>query len=665
MCGIAGACWSAHGKSVSEDEMSRMLNAISHRGPDDSGIFNSAIASPTINGSGSTSSAANVLLGHRRLSIIDLAGGHQPLSNADKSIWIAFNGEIYNYQELRADLEAEGYKFQTHSDTETIIHLYHKYGEECVSYLRGMFAFAIWDDRQKQLFIARDRLGQKPLFYREEQGRLLFSSELKALLQLPDMPRDVDPTAIDDYLTYLYVPNPRCILKGFQKLPPAHSAIYRDGKLKVQRYWHPPYEEAAQGRYSDPNMNRWTVDEWRRELRKRLTESVRLRMRSDVPLGAFLSGGIDSTIIVGLMQELAETPVHSFSIGFPIKDYDETSFAEQAAQHLKTNHHQEQVDPDALSILPQLVWQYDEPFADSSAIPTMALSKMTRQHVTVSLSGDGGDELFAGYNRYRAVQLASYVDRCPAFLRKPMLKALYHLLPNAIKPKSKLRQLKQFVRRLNQDPKTRYLQWISTFDGDMRHNLYADGFRSQLAGHDSAEFLMNAYAEAPSSDIITATTCADLLTYLPCDILTKVDIASMAYSLECRSPFLDHHVVELAAEMPLELKLSRKSGKQILIDTFSDLLPDSIQYRPKMGFGVPLAYWFRKESKALLHDIILSPTAINRGYFSRQALEEMVNEHVDSVADHSSRLWTLLCLEMWHQTYIDSTIVPSSAPGGG
>ncbi|HBL44561.1 MAG TPA: asparagine synthase (glutamine-hydrolyzing), partial [Planctomycetaceae bacterium] len=486
-------------------------------------------------------------LGHRRLSIIDLGTGHQPLANEDGTIWIVFNGEIYNYQELRKELIQQGHQFKTETDTEVIVHLYEEQGTACVERLRGMFAFAIWDERRQRLFMARDRLGQKPLFYREEAGRLSFASELKSLLQIPGADRTVDPHAIDLFLAYQYVPHPWSILKGYHKLPPAHRAVYEQGQLQIERYWTPPYQHPE----SQPQFQFQTKAQWSAALRETLTESVRIRMRSDVPLGAFLSGGIDSTIIAGLMQSMSDRPVHTFSIGFPVKQFDERSYAREAAKMLGTEHHEYVVEPAALEMLPRLAWHYDEPFADSSAIPTMYLSQVTRQEVTVSLSGDGGDELFAGYDRYRAVALSQWFDRLPGFARKMLTASIWQKLPASVEQKSFRRRVKRFLAGLSVPPERRYLKWVGIFDTERRHEMYAPGFREQLSNFDADQFLLDAYQLCPDRDFVTRTTATDVQTYLPCDILTKVDIASMAHSLECRSPFLDHRVAELAAAMPL------------------------------------------------------------------------------------------------------------------
>ena len=667
MCGIAGAAWTSSGEPLAEQDLRSMIEVLVHRGPDDWGLYHSAgsnasqrhvSAEPS---SAASSSGPGAALGHRRLSIIDLGGGHQPLSNEDGTIWIAFNGEIYNYRELRPPLEAQGHQFRTNSDTETIVHLYEQYGAECVQHLRGMFAFAIWDETRGRLFLARDRIGQKPLVYRREKNRLLFASELKALLQLPQAPRSLDPRALDLYLTYQYVPHPYSILAGYRKLPPAHWATYQDGELTVERYWRPPYDQGTSASVTLNSSGRPQKD-WQDELRTTLTEAVRLRMRSDVPLGAFLSGGIDSTIIAGLMQELSERPVHTFSIGFPVKQFDERAFARQAAQHLGTDHHEAVVEPAALEILPRMIWQYDEPFADNSAIPTMYLSEMTRKHVTVALSGDAGDELFVGYDRYRAVQIGEKFDRLPRILRKALTARIWQKLLASPRQKTWRRRLQRLLEGLAEDDARRYMKWICIFNEAQRRSLYSEDFRSALSGADAAEFILQAFDECPSRDLVTRTTCADVLSYLPCDILTKVDIASMAYGLEARSPFLDHRVVELAARIPLHVKITGNRWKGLLIDTFADLLPDSIQNRAKMGFSVPLDHWFAGELKPLLQEILLDPGALQRGYFDPQAVHRLVDEHTSGRQDHSIRIWTLLCFEMWHRTFLDPPVPPSQCP---
>lgn len=638
MCGIAGGSWTSDAAPVDDATLRRMTAALAHRGPDDEGFFQSP---------------AGAALGHRRLSIIDLAGGHQPLSNEDGSAWIAFNGEIYNYKELQPALVAQGHRFRTASDTETIIHLYEQHGPDCVQKLRGMFAFALWDERRRQLFLARDRLGKKPLLYRHEPGRLLFGSELKAILQVPGVPREIDPLALADYLALQYVPYPKSILKGCAQLPPAHWAVFSaiTGELKIARYWTPPYED--QPRLPDEPPTPMSDDEWRTRIRDALAEAVRLRLRSDVPLGAFLSGGIDSTIITGLMQRQSSRPIQTFSIGFPVRQFDERSYAREAAKKLGADHHELVVDPSAVELLPKLIHHYDQPFADSSAIPTMYLSEFTRKHVTVALTGDGGDELFSGYDRYQAVGLADRVDRLPRWLRAPLTHRVWQRIPASVQQRSRRRRLKRFLAVLGQPPERRYLNWISIFDDARRGELLTPEYQRQLGDHDPAEFILSAYGRHPGTDMVRRTTAVDVDTYLPCDILVKVDIASMAYGLECRCPFLDHHVAELAARMPQRLKMRGGRGKLILREVFSEFLPESIQRRAKMGFGVPLDHWFRHELRDFMTDTLLAAKCLNRGYFRPEAIRQLIHEHVSAQWDHSARLWSLLVLELWHERWIE------------
>jgi asparagine synthase (glutamine-hydrolysing) len=652
MCGIAGGSWTSAAQPLPEAVLQRMTDVLTHRGPDDAGYYF---------GTGRGNGTGGAALGFRRLSIIDLAGGHQPMSNEDGSVWIAFNGEVYNYRELQPQLEKLGHRFQTASDTECIVHAYEQWGHDCVTRLRGMFAFAIWDDRRRVLFLARDRMGQKPLVYRLASGQLTFASELKALLQVPGAPRDVDPQAVADFVTLQYVPHPRTMFRGYAKLPPAHWAEFHatTGDFTVQRYWEAPYQrpDSLAGRFPDESAVclPHTADEWQSGLRETLTEAVRLRMRADVPFGAFLSGGVDSTIITGVMQQQSMQKIRTFSIGFTEKKFDERSYAREAAATLGTDHHEFVVDPSAVEMLPKLVWHYDEPFADSSAIPTMYLSQLTRQHVTVALTGDGGDELFAGYDRYLAVELAAKIDRLPGFVRGALTSRLWQRIPASVQQKSRLRQIKRFLAALGQTTERRYTNWVSIFDDARRPGLFSPEFTRTLNGYNPMSFVLDAYRRCSEPDIVQRTNCVDVETYLPGDILTKVDIASMAFSLECRSPFMDHRVVELAARMPPELKLKKRRGKRILIEAFADLLPASIQTRPKMGFGVPLDHWFRGSLRSLLCDTLLDPKSLGRGYFEPSAIRQLVDEHLSSRWDHSARLWLLLVFELWHQRFVDQS----------
>ncbi len=557
MCGITGALWTDPGLAIEQPVLARMTQVLRHRGPDDAGEYRAEyrIRPPY-------ETLPGVALGFRRLSIIDLAGGHQPLSNEDGSIWLVFNGEIYNYRDLRRRLEGAGHKFRTESDTECIVHLYEDEGPDCFTHLNGMFAVAIWDAKLRRLVLGRDRLGKKPLVYRHQPGRLVFASELKSLLEVPGAPREIDPAAVDEYLTYQYVPHPNCIFKGYRKLPPGHYAVLQNDHLDVRPYWQPDFG----------HEERITQADAAAKLRELLESAVTLRMRSDVPLGAFLSGGVDSSLIAALMQKNSSQAVKTFSIGFSVKEYDETRYARLVAKHLGTEHHELQVTPDAAQILPKLAWHYDEPFADSSAIPTWYLSQMTRQHVTVSLSGDGGDELFAGYPRYRAVSLGGIFDRFSPLLSL-FAARLWQSLPSSSRQKSRVRQFKRFCQSLSLSPQRRYLDWISIFGETRRAALYSDDFVMQLPNSDPFTFLGTAWSRAKGRDSVTCASLADLTTYLPCDLMTKVDIASMAHSLECRAPFLDYRVVEFAAALPRKLKYRWGKGKRILQAACGDLLP--------------------------------------------------------------------------------------------
>ncbi len=646
MCGITGALWTAAEVAVSKDELRRMSDALTHRGPDAQGQY------------WHQGSSVGVALGHRRLSIIDLQQGQQPMSNEDGSIQLVFNGEIYNYRELRKSLLAQGVQFRTASDTEVLLRLYEQKQEKCLDELRGMFAFAIWDQRNNRLFLARDRIGQKPLVYRKESNRILFASELKSLLQIQNIPRKINHKAIDLFLTYQYVPHPYSILEGFEKLPPAHYAVWENGNLKLQRYWSAPFSLEEQE--SGPGL--LSYKDQVEQLRQLLSDAVRLRLRSDVPLGAFLSGGIDSTVITGLMQREMSRPVETFSIGFDVAQYDETSYAREAAKKLGTNHHEHIVSPSALDSLPKLIWHYDEPFADSSAIPTMALCEVTGQSVKVAITGDGGDELFAGYDRYRAVRLGERIDSLPFFLRRLISSSFWQKLPASIGQKSFFRRLKRFLGSASLEPRHRYLQWIAIFQEVQRAELYTTGFQNSLQEFQAEQWLGDVYQQFPDRDFVTRTTAVDLVSYLPCDILTKVDIASMSVGLECRSPFLDHKIAEFTSQLPLNFKLKGKIGKRILRDAFSELIPESILTRPKMGFGVPVDHWFRNELKPMLHDILLSERSLSRGYFSPDAVRNLVEEHIGSRVDHSSRLWALLVLESWQRMFLDPAVVPTQAP---
>lgn len=609
--------------------MTRML---AHRGPDGEGFHSSAGAA----------------LGHRRLSIIDLAGGAQPMANEDGSVWVILNGEIYNYASLRQDLIARGHELRTLSDTEVLVHLYEERGADLVHELRGMFAFAIWDERRGRLLLARDRLGVKPLVYRVDAEGCRFASELKALLVDESFVRRLDPVALDLYLTYQYVPEPRTIFDGILKLPPAHTATYENGRFVLSRYWRPPFDR------EEPLDEREYID----QLRATLDEATRLRMRSDVPLGAFLSGGIDSTIVAAIMSRHSDRPIRTYSIGFPVKEFDETHYARLAAENLGTKHEAFVVHPDAVDVLPMLAWLYDEPFADSSAIPTYYVSELTRRSVTVALTGDGGDELFGGYERYQAVALGERFDRLPGWLRRWATASCWQRIPSSVRQRSWRRRGKRLLAMLGQEPIKRYQEWISIFGAMARQEIYTDDFRHALGSSKAAGWLEKFYAELPNRDFLTRTMYVDVNTYLSGDILTKVDIASMAHGLECRGPFLDQEMVALAGRMPASLKLRGFQKKFLLKKAFADLLPPAIRGRGKMGFGVPIDRWLRRELAPMRDDLLLGQRFRERGWLDRGVVLRLIREHDECRWDHSYRLWALLMLELWARNYLDVSSVP-------
>jgi asparagine synthase (glutamine-hydrolysing) len=642
MCGICGAAWTDALGALKPEELQAMTSRLAHRGPDDSGTYHDQHAA----------------LGFRRLSIIDLAGGHQPLANEDQTVWTVYNGETYNFPSLRHRLEAKGHHLRSTGDTETVVHLYEDEGTRMFPLMRGMFALAIWDVRRRTLVLARDRMGQKPLVYYHDGRRLVFASELKALLALPEeiIPRRVDPIALDQYLTYGYVPHPRTILEGVSKLQPAHCAVWHGGSLTIEPYWQPEWN----------HVRTRSIEQDIEELRSTLGDAVREQMISDVPLGAFLSGGIDSTIIAGLMQKTSSQRVKTFAIGFPDPEYDETRYAELAARHLGTEHESFIVAPKAWETLRELCVQFDEPFADSSALPTWYVARETRSHVTVALTGDAGDELFGGYDRYRALGLTELFQHLPEGPRRLLGGTMVRVIPRSGKSKSRLRRLERLFEHINDPPGDRYLGWMTTFGEAARIELYSDRQIDWLAERanalddpaaaDPAGILASAFSLGSRRDVITRAMISDLVTYLPGDLLAKVDLASMAHSLECRGPFLDHRVVELALEMPIDHKIRVRRGRSkiVLKRAFADLLPPAIKTRSKMGFGVPVGRWFRFELKNELKEVLLDPVCLNRGIFRPAAIERMVAEHVGHEREHSHRLWALLMLELWFRQYVDS-----------
>jgi asparagine synthase (glutamine-hydrolysing) len=635
MCGIAGfvdADSSAPAPAFPprlETEFSlvhRMCDVIRHRGPDDEGIH----VEPGIG------------LGMRRLSIIDLQGGRQPIHNETNTVWVVFNGEIYNYLELRAELEALGHRFLTSSDTESIVHAYEQWGEGAFVRLRGMFGIALWDRPRRTLLLARDRAGIKPLHYAERNGRLYFASEIKSLLAAGAVDRRLNPAALDHYLAFLYTPRDASIFGGVHKLPPGHYLRWHDGAAEVRQYWQIGAEETFNGSELDAAE----------ALRAVLQDAVRCHMLSDVPLGAFLSGGVDSSTVVALMSRVSSTPVKTFSIGFDEPGFDELDHARVVARHFGTDHHEFVVRPDGLGILDSLIAQFDEPFADSSAIPTWYVSEMARRHVTVVLSGDGGDELFGGYDQYLAPPWVQRFDR----LRVPGLRAaaaaIWPKLPHGARGKN-------FLRHVAQGVKGRHLDSMAFFHADEREALYSPDMRG-LVELDAERTLGRHFDRFSRLPPASAMMKFDFETYLPEDVLTKVDRMSMAHSIESRVPLLDNQVIEFAASLPSRLKINAGRRKHVLKEALRPLLPPAILDRRKQGFGVPLGVWFRGGLTDLFSDVLGASAVRQRGYFEPRFVDRLLKEHLSSQRDHTLRLWQLLVFELWHREYVDRTEVESS-----
>ena len=634
MCGIAGTIGptAALAGAPALEIIKRMCDVIEHRGPDDWGFRVESLDEFTL------------AIGMRRLSIIDVAGGRQPISNEDGTVWIVFNGEIYNYRELREDLIARGHRFATRSDTETIVHLYEEEGERCVERLRGMFSFAIWDARDRSLTLARDRVGKKPAHYALADGALVFGSEIKSLLLHPAVKREVSPEAIAAYLTFGYVPDPQTAFKGVYKLPPGHTLTFKDGRVRTRCYWNFNYrgESVAAAQPS--------ADEYVERLRELLAESVRVRLESEAPLGAFLSGGIDSSAVAALMAREAGRRIKTFSIGFGEAEFDELRYARITANLLGADHHEFVVTPDLCGLAEEIIWHHDEPFADVSSIPTYLMSKMAREHVTVVLSGDGGDEVFGGYERYVIDRRREKFEMIPSFLRRGLLLRLSRAMPPGAYGK-------RYLGVNSRDAGPRYVSLISHFDMEDRKSLLSEDFLAALNGYSPESAFERIFEEPVSSARLDRQMYLDGKTNLPGDILVKVDRMSMAHSIEARSPLLDHRLIEFAQTIPASLKLARTNGrwesKYILKRAVEGLIPDEIIHRPKQGFDAPIKYWLNREMKEMTHDLLTSSRARQSGYFNPKAVASLLQEHNRGTRDNAHSLWALLMLEIWRRMFID------------
>ncbi len=625
MCGICGFVYQNSERRTDPTDLDRMCAAINHRGPDDQGIY----------------VHKNIALGMRRLSIIDLSSGAQPIYNESNDCVIVFNGEIYNYRSIRKELEKKGHCFKTLSDTETILHAYEEWGKKCVTHLNGMFAFAIWDQRNARLFLARDRLGIKPLYYYIDRDRLVFASELKSLLQIRDIPRRINLKALDTFLTFEYIPDSLSILQDIHKLPAAHTLEYKEGRSTIERYWDVHY--AAYD---------WDERACVEKLRELLFDAVKIRLMSEVPLGAFLSGGLDSSSIVAMMSQVSNFQVKTFSIGFDDRTYNELPFARAIASHFGTDHYEEFLKPDISDLAEKLFTLIDEPFGDFSVFPTFLVSEMARKHVTVVLSGDGGDELLAGYDTYVAQTLALRYQRLPWWMRKALIEPTINALPPTDKKKGLINKSRRFVEGLRLPDHLQHVRWMIFLQEADKDLLYKQHVRQQLEGYRPYEFMEKKFARCSSSDPLDQQQYVDLTTYLVDDILVKVDRMSMATSLEARVPFLDHRLVEFAASIPSSLRLQKGQTKYILKKAMQGILPDQILSRGKEGFSIPIKNWIKEELNPLMNDALSTDRLEESGLFSVNTVHRMMKEHMTGKENHSHKLWALIVFQRWYRQYV-------------
>lgn len=633
MCGICGICYLDKNKKVDKEILVKMTDLLRHRGPDDCGYH----------------VKDNIGFGHRRLSIIDLSTGQQPIFNEDNSTSIIFNGEIYNYHELHDELIKKGHIFKTRSDTETIVHQYEESGLDFVNLLRGMFAIAIWDEKKQELILTVDRIGKKPLFYAPVKDGLIFASELKSLLSYPEIKREINPTAIHDYLTYQYVPFPDTIFKGIYKLFPGHILIYKNGNINIKEYWDLEYE---------PKLNITEQEAIERTLAI-VDDAVKIRLESEVPLGVLLSGGIDSSTIVAFMRKHISGDLKTFSIGFHEDTHNELPFARLVAKKYETNHNEFIVTPGEFGTIPKLVYHFDEPYADSSALPTYHVLEMARKHVTVALNGDGGDESFCGYERYVGLPTLRKYNKIPFFLRE-FSKPFFNLLASNIKSSTFLRNLNEINQISLYSEDLQYLQQMIIFREGMKNLLYSKDFKSQLPNKFSLEYSLKYFNSKKIKEIQDRKAYSDIKTYLPGALLPKVDRTAMAVALEGRSPLLDYKVMEFGARLPISIKFPNQILKYLLKKAVAPLLPHELLTKPKTGFAAPINNWFRERWRDKIKEILLSEHAKKRNIFDEKMIEKIVTEHITHRSNHGHRLWALMMLELWFQTYIDSPEPPKS-----
>lgn len=626
MCGVYGIVSRVPDRPVDESALRRMGQVLRHRGPDDVGWH----------------VGNQVGLGVRRLSVIDLVSGHQPVTNEDETMWLVFNGEIYNYQELKEALERKGHVFASQSDTEVIIHAFEEHGSGCAEVLNGMFVFAVWDLPSRRLTIVRDRLGIKPLYYWLNGDSFVFGSELKAVIAHPAVARRVDFVALDQFLTLEYIPSPRTIFQGIHKLPPGHRLVFQNGELTVERYWDVRLREIPA---DEPGRVEMVTD--------LIRDAVRLRLASDVPLGALLSGGIDSSTVVAFMSEASSSPVRTFSIGFDDRTYDELPYARMVAAHFGTDHCEEVLQPEIAPLAERLVGHLDEPFGDFSVFPTYLVSRLASQSVKVVLSGDGGDEVFGGYEAYIAQEVDRYYRWLPVYLRQKALPALMDLVPPQSPKKGLVNKVKRFVEGGALPASLQHTRWMMFMDADHKARLYRPELKAILNGCATTSLIERYFRQAMELDPLAQQQYVDIKTYLVDDILTKVDRMSMAASIEARVPLLDHRIVEFALSLPLHSKLHRGQTKLILQRAMRGRLPEAVLNRPKQGFSIPMKHWLRGALRPMMTDLLSPDCVRRRGYFEPETVNNWVSDHLDGRANHSHRLWALIVLELWHRQVLD------------
>ncbi len=629
MCGVCGVVDLNNSPPVREDELSAMCRTIEHRGPDGT----------------RTMIRDSVAFGHTRLSVIDTETGWQPIANEDESIFVILNGEIYNFQSLRKELSDKGHQFRTNSDTEVVVHLYEDEGLGFVERLDGMFALAIWDEPNSRLVLARDRIGKKPLYFSENAGRISFASETKALNSVQTESKQIDPSALASYLTYGYVPDPLSIFKGITKLPPAHLLVFDEQGVKIQRYWE----------LSSTTDSTLTREDAVAETRRLADKAVASRLISDVPLGFFLSGGLDSSVVVGAAAQVSSSKLKTFSIGFEEESFSELEYARTIAERFDTDHEEFMVTSDLVGDLESIVRFADEPLADSSMFPTYYLSRQTREHVTVALSGDGGDEVFGGYDRYIGLGLAEKYHRVPGFIRKGLIGPLAGMIPETPGKRSNLRRVKRLTYPATDSAEQWYMGWMQQFRTESHSSAFTPEFAQSVSDnggwvdHMNTAFVSSANGESRSS--AKSAQWVDSTTYLPGDLMAKSDRMSMAHGLEVRSPFLDHHLMEFASTIPGNYAYRGKAGKQILKQAYSDLIPSEIINRKKAGFTVPMSEWINGPLRGITHDLLTTQGAEVHKVVNSGFIQQMIKEHADQRSNHAVRLWNLICLETWSKTF--------------